>query len=115
VPVGLIAAALVWKFIRPDRAPKPIHAWVDWLSIHTFVAWIVAIVFAFAWYRKWGGWSSNAFVTPVVLCCALPLFLVLWVGSGFSPDEHLKRILRARVSVLSLTTRGSCSFISWRC
>ncbi len=106
VPVGLIAAALVWKFIRPDRPPKPIRGSVDWLSIHTFVAWVVAIVFAFGWYRKWGGWSSNAFVATVVLCGALPLFLVLWLGSGFSPDEHLKRILRTRIYVLSLTTRG---------
>ena len=106
VPIGLIAAGLVWRFIRPDRPTKSVHASVDWLAIHTFVAWIVAIVFAFAWYRKWGGWTSNAFVATVALCCALPLFLVLWVGSGFSPDEHLKRILRTRVYVLSLTTRG---------
>jgi MFS family permease len=106
VPIGLIAAALVWKFIRPDRPAKAIDASVDWLSIHTFVAWIVAVVFAFGWYRKWGGWSSNAFVITVILCCALPLFLILWLGSGFSPDEHLKRILRTRVYVLSLTTRG---------
>jgi MFS family permease len=106
VPIGLIAAGLVWRFIRPDRPAKSVHATVDWLAIHTFVAWIVAIVFAFSWYRKWGGWSSNAFVATVAICCALPLFLVFWVGSGFSPDEHLKRILRTRVYVLSLMTRG---------
>ena len=34
---------------------------IDWLAITAFVAWIVAIVFAFSWYRKWGGWSSNEF------------------------------------------------------
>ena len=34
------------------------------------------------------------------------MLLVAWLGSGFSPDEHLKRILRTRVYVLSLTTRG---------
>ncbi len=106
VPVGLIAAALVWKFVLPDRPPKSAHGSVDWLSIHTFVAWIVAVVFAFGWYRKWGGWSSNAFVATVVFCCIAPVALVLWLGSGFSPDEHLKRILRTRVYVLSLTTRG---------
>ena len=103
---ALIAAALVWRFIRPDRPPQPVHVPIDWLAITTFVAWIVAIVFAFAWYRKWGGWSSNEFAVTVVLCVALPVVLVAWLGSGFSPDEHLKRILRSRVYVLCLTTRG---------
>jgi MFS transporter, DHA2 family, multidrug resistance protein len=106
VPVGLIAAALVWHFIRPDRPPKPIRVPLDWLAITAFVAWIVAIVFAFSWYRKWGGWTSNAFVMTVVLCCVLPVLLAWWLGSGLSPDEHLKRILRSRIYVLSLTTRG---------
>jgi MFS family permease len=106
VPVSLIAAVLVWRYLRPDRPPKTARASVDWLAIHTFVGWIVAVVFAFGWYRKWGGWSSNAFVATVFLCCALPVFLVIRLGSGFSPDEHLKRILRSRVYVLSFTTRG---------
>jgi hypothetical protein len=66
----------------------------------------VSIVFAFAWYRKWGGWTSNEFVATVALCFVLPILLVAWLGSGLSPDEHLKRILRSRVYVLSLTTRG---------
>jgi MFS family permease len=106
VPVSLVAAVLVWRHIRPDRPSQPAHAAVDWLAINTFVAWNVAIIFAFGWYRKWGGWSSNAFVATVVLCGALPAFLAIRLGSGFSPDEHLKRILRSRVYVLSLTTRG---------
>ena len=106
VPVGLIAAALVWRFIRPDRPPKPVHLPIDWLAITAFVVWIVAIVFAFAWYRKWGGWTSNVFVATVVLCVTLPVVLVAWLGSGFSPDEHLNRIVRSRVYMLSLTTRG---------
>jgi MFS family permease len=106
VPIGLAAALLVWRFIRPDRPTQPIHIPIDWLAITLFVAWIVAIVFAFAWYRKWGGRSSNQFVATVALCVALPVVLVVWLGSGLSPDEHLKRILRSRVYVLSLTTRG---------
>ena len=106
VPVGIAAAVLVWRFIRPDRPPQPTHVPIDWLAITTFVAWIVAIVFAFSWYRKWGGWSSNAFAATVVLCLILPVALVAWLGSGLSPDEHLKRLLRTRVYVLSLTTRG---------
>ena len=34
------------------------------------------------------------------------MVLVVWLGSGFSPDEHLKRLLRTRVFVLSMTIRG---------
>ena len=85
VPVGLVAAVLVWRFIRPDRPPQPMHVPIDWLAITTFVAWIVAIVFAFSWYRKWGGWSSNAFAATVVLCVALPVVLVAWLGLGPQP------------------------------
>src|SRR5205823_3864780 len=62
--------------------------------------------FAFGWYRKWGGWTSDAFAATVILCVALPIVLALWLGSGFSPDEHLKRLLRTRVFALSMTTRG---------
>ena len=106
VPVGLIAAALVWRFIRPDRPPKPVRLPIDWLAVTAFVGWVVAVTFAFAWYRKWGGWSSNEFVVTVVLCVGLLVFLVAWLGSDFSPDEHLKRILRSRVYFLCLTMRG---------
>jgi hypothetical protein len=106
VPVGLVAAALVWRFIRPDRPPQPIRLPIDWLVVTTFVTWIVAVVFAFSWYRKWGGWSSNEFAATVVLCVVLPVVLVARLGSGLSLDEHLKRILRSRVYVLSLMTRG---------
>src|SRR5207244_3747979 len=30
----------------------------------------------------------------------------VWLGSGLSPDEHLKRLLRTRVFVLAMTMRG---------
>ena len=103
VPFGLIAAALVWRYIRPDRPPKPMHLPIDWCAVTTFVGWVVAVTFAFAWYRKWGGWSSNEFVAIVALCVALPVVLIVWLGSGLSPDEHLKRLLRSRVYVLCLT------------
>jgi MFS family permease len=106
VPVGLVAAALVWRYIRPDRPPKPMHVPIDWLAVTMFVGWVVSVTFAFSWYRKWGGWSSNEFVTTVALCVALPVVLVVWLGSGLSPDEHLKRSLRSRVYVLCLTARG---------
>ena len=106
VPIGLVAALLVWLFIRSDRPSQPVHMPIDWLAVTAFVTWIVAITFAFAWYRKWGGWSSNQFVAVLMLCIVLPVVLLARLGSGFSPDEHLKRILRSWVYVLCLTTRG---------
>jgi len=63
-------------------------------------------VIAFGWYRKWGGWTSNAFAVTVILCVTLPVVLMVWLGSDFSPDEHLKRLLRSRTFVLSMITRG---------
>jgi MFS family permease len=106
IPVALLAMALVSRYFRLDRPPKPMHLPIDWFAVTLFVGWVVAITFAFGWYRKWGGWTSNAFVATVVLCFVLPVILVVWLGSGFSPDEHLKRLVRTRVYVLAMTTRG---------
>jgi MFS family permease len=106
IAVALLALGLVWRYFRPDRPPRPMHLPIDWLAVTLFVAWVVAIVFAFSWYRKWGGWTSNAFATTVLLCVVLPVVLAVWLGSGYSPDEHLKRLLRTRVYVLAMTTRG---------
>jgi MFS family permease len=106
VPIALLGMVLVWRYLRPDRPPKPVHLPIDWLAVTLFTAWVVAILFAFSWYRKWGGWSSNAFAVTVVLCVLLPLVMLLWLGSGLSPDEHLKRLLRTRVFILAMTTRG---------
>jgi MFS family permease len=106
IPVALLALGLVSRYFRPDRPPKPMHLPIDWLAVTLFTAWVVAVVFAFSWYRKWGGWTSNAFAATVVLCIVLPVVLVVWFGSGFSPDEHLKRLLRTRIFVLAMTIRG---------
>lgn len=106
VPIALVGMVLVWRFFRPDRPPKAVTASVDLLAPSLFVAWVVAVVFAFGWYRKWGGWTSNAFAATVILCVALPVVLVIYLGSNFSPDEHLKRLVRTRVFVLSMTVRG---------
>jgi len=73
---------------------------------NVFVAWIVAVVFASSWYRKRGGWTSNAFAAIVVLCVDLPVFLAVYLGSNINPDEHLKRLMRTRVFVLAMTIRG---------
>jgi MFS family permease len=105
VPLALLGLWAVVRYIRPDRPPKPAHVTVDWLALSTFIAWVVSILFAFGWYRKWGGWTSNAFAAVVILCLALPVVLVVWLGSGFSPDEHLKRLLRSRVYVFSMMVR----------
>jgi MFS family permease len=106
VPIALVGMLLVWRYFRPDRPPRPFNLPIDWLGVTVFTGWVVAVVFAFSWYRKWGGWSSNAFAVTVILCVALPVFLAIWLGSGYSPDEHLKRLLRTRVVILSLTVRG---------
>ncbi len=106
IPVALVALLLVWRFFRPDRPAKPMHLPIDWLAVTVFTAWVVAVVFAFSWYRKWGGWTSNAFAATVILCVTLPVFLLFWLGSNFSPDEHLKRLMRTRIFVLSITMRG---------
>jgi len=106
IPIALLGMVLVWRYFRPDRPPKPVNLPIDWLAVTVFTAWVVAVVFAFSWYRKWGGWSSNAFAVTLILCVALPVFLAIWLGSGYSPDEHLKRLLRSRVVILSLTVRG---------
>ena len=106
VPIALVGMVLVWRFFLPDRPLKPVSMTVDWLAPNLFVAWIVLMVFAFSWYRKWGGWTSNSFAVIVLLCVALPVVLVVYLGSNFSPDEHLKRLLRTRVFVLSMTVRG---------
>jgi hypothetical protein len=37
---------------------------------------------------------------------ALPVVLAVWLWSGFSPDEHLKRLVRTRVFILAFVTRG---------
>src|SRR5438270_6680181 len=106
VPIALLGMVLVWRYFRPDKPPQPIHLPIDWLAVTLFVAWVIATVFAFSWYRKWGGWTSNAFAVTVILCIILPVVLVVRIGSGFSPDEHLKRLLRTRVFVLAMATRG---------
>src|SRR5215468_9579454 len=106
VPVALVGMVLVWRYLLPDRPPRPGHPPIDWLAVTLFTAWVVAMTFAFSWYRKWGGWTSNAFAATVILCVALPVVLAVWLGSGYSPDEHLKRLLRTRVFILAMTTRG---------
>jgi MFS family permease len=106
IPIALLGMVLIHRYFRPDRPPKPLPLRIDWLAVTLFIAWVVAVLFAFSWYRKWGGWTSNAFAVTVLLCITLPIVLAVWLGSGLSPDEHLKRLLRTRVFILAMTTRG---------
>jgi MFS family permease len=105
VPVTLLGLVLVRRFIRPDRPAKPLPLRIDWLAVTLFAAWVTCILFAFGWYRKWGGWSSNAFAATVLLALLLPVVLLVRLTGGSSPDEHLQRIVRVRVYVLAMCLR----------
>jgi MFS transporter, DHA2 family, multidrug resistance protein len=105
VPLALIGMVAVLNYLRPDRPAKPVRVSIDWFALTMFVSWVVCLLFAFGWYRKWGGWSSNEFAIVVSLCLGLPVALLLWLRSGFSPDEHLKRLLRNRVYLLAMMVR----------
>ncbi len=105
VPIALLAIPLVRRFLKPDRPPKPILLPIDWWAVTLLAGWIVCIVFCFGWYRKWGGWSSNAFVTTALLGVVLSVLLLLRVGTGQTFDEHLRRIFRVRGYVLAMSAR----------
>jgi MFS family permease len=105
VPLALLAVPLVRRFIKPDRPAQPLPLKIDWAAVTLFVAWIVSVTFTFGWYRKWGGWTSDAFATTALLAMLLPFALVAWVGAGQSVSEHLNRMLRVRGYVLSMCVR----------
>src|SRR5262245_25287556 len=105
VLVGLLAIPMVLRFIRPDRPATPRTPPMDWVVVTIFSAWLTCMLFAFGWYRKWGGWSSNAFATTASLSVALPLLLVAWVRTRKSSDEGLPRLLRVRTYVLAMIAR----------
>src|SRR5439155_11937028 len=96
---------LVQRFVRPDRPARPVRLRLDWLAVTLLVAWVVCLLFTFSWYRKWGGWSSNAFALTATLSLIVPIVLVVRVAGGFSPDEHLRRIFRVRTYVLPMCVR----------
>jgi MFS family permease len=105
VPLAVLAIPLVRRFVRPDRPPKPLRLRIDWVGVTLFVAWVVCLTFAFGWYRKWGGWTSDAFTATALLCLLLPVVLAVWVGAGLSASEHLRRMFRVRVYVLAMCVR----------
>ncbi len=105
VPLALLAFPLVLRFVRPDRPAQPRPLRIDWLVVTLLVAWAVSMLFTFAWYRKWGGWTSNAFTATALLTLLLPFALAFRVGSGLPVDEHLRRMFRVRIYVLAMCTR----------
>ncbi|MBP3954887.1 MFS transporter [Gemmata sp. G18] len=105
VPVALAGLVLVRAFFRPDRPPKPLPLRIDWLAVTLLAGWVVSLAFAFGWYRKWGGWSSDEFAAVAIAAMVLPVALVARVWGGASPDEHLKRVLKVRGYVIAMGTR----------
>jgi MFS family permease len=105
VPLALLAFPLVRRFIKPDRPARPLPLRIDWIGVTLFVAWIVSLTFTFGWYRKWGGWTSNAFTATAVLTMLLPVALVAWVGAGLAVSEHIRRMFRVRIYVLAMCVR----------
>jgi MFS family permease len=105
VPIALLAFPLVLRFIKPDRPPKPLPLRIDWVAVTLLAIWVVCVAFAFGWYRKWGGWSSNAFAATALAVVILPFFLVARVGSGLAIDEHFRRMFRVRMYVLAICVR----------
>lgn len=103
VPLSLLAFPLVHRFIKPDRPQRPVRLRIDWLAVTLFVGWIISLMFALGWYRKWGGWSSNTFAVVSALAMLLPLLAVMWVS--LEPREHLRRMFRVRIYVLAMATR----------
>jgi MFS family permease len=105
IPIALVGLVLVLKFFRPDRPLRPLPLRIDWLAVTLFTGWVTSLVFAFGWYRKWGGWSSNEFAAAAIAAMVLPVVLVARVAGGISPDEHLKRVFKVRGYVIAMSTR----------
>ncbi len=105
IPLTGLALPLVRRFIKPDRPARPLLLRIDWPGVTFFAAWIVSILFVFGWYRKWGGWTSNAFTATALLAILLPLLLVGWYILGLPVSEHIRRMFRVRRYVLSMSTR----------
>jgi len=105
VPAGLLAFPLVLRFLKRDRPAQPLPLRIDWVGVTLFATWIVSVTFTFGWYRKWGGWTSNAFAATALLAMVLPFALVAWVGAGMAVSEHFNRMFRVRGYVLAMSTR----------
>jgi MFS family permease len=105
VPIALLGLVLVIRTFRPDRPPKPLPLPIDWFAVTLFAVWVSCLLFTCGWYRRWGGWSSDAFTVTATCSIVVPFILLAWVASGLSPDDHLRRLLRVRGYVLAMCVR----------
>ena len=105
VPLALLAFPLVLRFIRPDRPAQPRPLPIDWLGLSAVAGWAVSMMFTVAWYRKWGGFTSNAFNACVAIDLIVPFLVIFRLGGHLAIDEHVRRMFRVRVYVLAMVTR----------
>ena len=105
VPLALLAFPLVLRFVRPDRPAQPRLLPIDWLGISAVAGWAVSMLFTVAWYRKWGGLTSNAFAACVLIDLIVPVLIAVRLGGHLAVDEHLRRMFSVRVYVLAMVTR----------
>jgi MFS family permease len=105
VPIALLAIPLVRRFVKPDRPPQPRALPISWAAVTVFVVWVVSLTFVSGWYRKWGGWTSNAFAATMLLVVGLPAALVAWRGAGTPMGDHFRRMFRVRGYVLAMCVR----------
>ena len=115
VPIAVMAFPLVRRFVKPDRPPKPQPTKFKWLGITAFVAWVVSLVFTFAWYRKWGGWNSSAFTATALFTIVMPIAVIAWVAASVTPSEQLRRMFRVRVYVLAMCVGDADAAATARC
>src|SRR5262249_9675447 len=90
---------------KPVSPPELLALKISWGPVALFCAWVVSIVFICGWYRKWGGWTSNAFAYTAVFAFCAPFILAAWLGAGSPMSEHFARILRTRGYVLAMCVR----------
>ena len=105
VPLALMAFPLVLRFVRPDRPAQPRSLPIDWFVITAVAGWAISMLFSVAWYRKWGGFTSNAFTACVLIDVIVPLLVLARLGSGLAVDEHLRKMFSVRIYVLAMVTR----------
>jgi MFS family permease len=105
VPLAVVGLLLTVCFIPSDRPKQPLRLRLDWVAVTMFVGSVVGFTFVFNWYRKWQGWSSNAFAATAILATVLLVALIVWVAGGLTPDEHLRRMFRVRVYVGAMCVR----------
>jgi MFS family permease len=105
IPIAFIGLILVRSFFRPDRPPKPLPLRIDWFAVTLLAGWITSLAFAFGWYRRWGGWTSDEYAAVAIASLVLPVLLIIRVWGGFTPDEHLRRVLKLRGYLMAMSAR----------